>query len=72
MPHFWPFPLSEQLAVDTPPEERTAIFEEAWRVGGLQFRSSFFDLMHQDFATLKADHIESEPDPDVRAEWTVG
>jgi cation diffusion facilitator CzcD-associated flavoprotein CzcO len=40
-----PFPISERLALATPPEERDAIYEAAWEKGGLQFRAAFQDLM---------------------------
>ena len=53
-PNGMPFPLSERLAVDTAPDEREAIFERAWQVGGLQFRSSFFDLMVDEDANATA------------------
>jgi cation diffusion facilitator CzcD-associated flavoprotein CzcO len=49
-----PFPLSERLAVETDPDERKEIFEEAWRIGGLQFRSAFFDLMVDEEANATA------------------
>jgi cation diffusion facilitator CzcD-associated flavoprotein CzcO len=53
-PNGMPFPLSERLAVETDPAQRTAIFEQAWAVGGLQFRSSFFDLMADEEANATA------------------
>ena len=40
-----PFSISERLALATPPEERHALYEEAWEKGGLQFRATFEDLM---------------------------
>ncbi len=40
-----PFTISERLALNTPPEERQALYEAAWGMGGLQFRAVFQDLM---------------------------
>ena len=39
------FQIEERLAVETPPEEREAIYEAAWERGGLQFRAAFKDMM---------------------------
>ncbi|MGX4770225.1 flavin-containing monooxygenase [Bradyrhizobium guangdongense] len=39
------FKVAERKAVDTPPEERERIYEEAWERGGLQFRASFEDML---------------------------
>ena len=39
------FRIEERLAVETPPEEREAIYEAAWESGGLQFRAAFQDMM---------------------------
>jgi cation diffusion facilitator CzcD-associated flavoprotein CzcO len=39
------FRIEERLAVETPPEEREAIYEAAWERGGLQFRAVFKDMM---------------------------
>ena len=39
------FFISERLALETPPEERQALYEAAWQTGGLQFRATFQDLM---------------------------
>jgi cation diffusion facilitator CzcD-associated flavoprotein CzcO len=39
------FRIEERLAVETPPEEREAIYEAAWERGGLQFRASFKDML---------------------------
>src|SRR5580692_10045407 len=39
------FRIDERLAVETPPEEREAIYEAAWERGGLQFRAAFKDMM---------------------------
>ncbi|MCL2429580.1 MAG: cyclohexanone monooxygenase, partial [Alphaproteobacteria bacterium] len=38
------FKVEERKAVETPPEEREAIYEAAWEQGGLQFRASFQDM----------------------------
>jgi cation diffusion facilitator CzcD-associated flavoprotein CzcO len=40
-----PFHISERIALETPPEERDALYEAAWQKGGLQFRATFEDLM---------------------------
>ena len=40
-----PFRIEERMALETPPEEREAIYEKAWERGGLQFRASFKDMM---------------------------
>ncbi|NQW10499.1 MAG: NAD(P)/FAD-dependent oxidoreductase [Alphaproteobacteria bacterium] len=40
-----PFGISERLALDTTPEQRQALYEAAWETGGLQFRSTFQDLL---------------------------
>jgi cation diffusion facilitator CzcD-associated flavoprotein CzcO len=39
------FRIEERLAVETPPEEREAIYEAAWERGGLQFRATFKDML---------------------------
>jgi cation diffusion facilitator CzcD-associated flavoprotein CzcO len=39
------FRIEERLAVETPPQEREAIYEGAWERGGLQFRAAFKDMM---------------------------
>jgi cation diffusion facilitator CzcD-associated flavoprotein CzcO len=39
------FRIEERLAVETPPDEREAIYEAAWERGGLQFRATFKDMM---------------------------
>ncbi|MGD0108764.1 MAG: NAD(P)/FAD-dependent oxidoreductase [Rhodopila sp.] len=39
------FRIEERLAVETPPEEREAIYEAAWERGGLQFRAAFKDML---------------------------
>jgi cation diffusion facilitator CzcD-associated flavoprotein CzcO len=40
-----PFRILDRSAFDVTPEEREAIYEEAWRKGGLQFRAAFRDLL---------------------------
>jgi cation diffusion facilitator CzcD-associated flavoprotein CzcO len=40
-----PFRILERSAFDVTPDERQAIYEEAWRKGGLQFRAAFRDLL---------------------------
>ena len=39
------FRIHDRSAFDVTPEEREAIYEEAWRKGGLQFRASFRDIL---------------------------
>ncbi len=39
------FKVEDRKAVETPPEEREAIYEAAWERGGLQFRASFQDML---------------------------
>jgi cation diffusion facilitator CzcD-associated flavoprotein CzcO len=39
------FRIEERLAVETPPEQREAIYDAAWERGGLQFRAAFKDMM---------------------------
>ena len=40
-----PFFNSDRLALETPEEDRQALYEIAWRRGGLQFRATFQDVM---------------------------
>ena len=44
-PNGHPFFNSDRLTFDTPPEERQALYEAAWETGGLQFRTTFQDMM---------------------------
>ena len=44
-PNGQPFKNADRLALETPPEERQSLYEAAWEAGGLQFRSTFQDLM---------------------------
>ena len=44
-PNGQPFRNADRLAVETPPEERQSLYEAAWEKGGLQFRSTFQDLL---------------------------
>ena len=44
-PNGHPFVISPRLALETPPDERQAIYEAAWEKGGLQFRATFHDLL---------------------------
>ena len=50
--HGWA--IRDQRAVDTPPEERAAIYDQAWTVGGLKFRASFSDLLNDPEANATA------------------
>src|SRR6185436_8956880 len=40
-----PWFISDRLALQTPPEERQALYEAAWETGGLRFRAAFRDLV---------------------------
>ena len=40
-----PWLVAERLALETPPQERQAIYERAWEEGGLRFRATFHDLL---------------------------
>jgi cation diffusion facilitator CzcD-associated flavoprotein CzcO len=68
-----PFLISERKAVDTPPEERQALYEKAWEVGGLRFRAVFEDLLVDKAANdtaaafLKAKIREIVKDPETAA-----
>jgi cation diffusion facilitator CzcD-associated flavoprotein CzcO len=63
------FRIEERLAVETPPEQREAIYEAAWERGGLQFRAAFKDMMVDkaandtaaDFVKRKSRSIVKDP-----------
>ena len=40
-----PFPIADRSALETSAEERQAVYEAAWKTGGLQFRATFRDLL---------------------------
>ncbi|MFO1318625.1 MAG: NAD(P)/FAD-dependent oxidoreductase [Burkholderiales bacterium] len=40
-----PFPIEDRSVFDVTPDERQAIYEAAWKKGGLQFRATFRDLL---------------------------
>ncbi|MEZ5740062.1 MAG: NAD(P)/FAD-dependent oxidoreductase [Burkholderiaceae bacterium] len=40
-----PFLIEDRSALETPPEQRQALYEQAWERGGLRFRSIFRDLL---------------------------
>jgi cation diffusion facilitator CzcD-associated flavoprotein CzcO len=40
-----PFAIADRSALETPPEERQAVYEAAWETGGLRFRAAFRDLL---------------------------
>jgi cation diffusion facilitator CzcD-associated flavoprotein CzcO len=40
-----PWLITDRSALETPPEERQALYEAAWETGGLRFRASFRDLL---------------------------
>ena len=44
-PNGHPFVICDRRAHDVTPEERQAIYEAAWKKGGLQFRAAFRDLL---------------------------
>src|SRR5262249_35927875 len=39
------FRISDRNALEASPEERQAVYEEAWAAGGLQFRATYRDLL---------------------------
>lgn len=41
------FPFNMKSALEAPPEERTQIYEEAWKRGGLPFLGAFGDLLFE-------------------------
>ncbi len=56
-----PFVISDRLALETPPEERQALYEAAWEKGGLQFRATFQDLLvSQDANDTAAEFIKGK------------
>ena len=40
-----PWPIAERSALETSAEERQALYEKAWEIGGLRFRATFRDLV---------------------------
>jgi cation diffusion facilitator CzcD-associated flavoprotein CzcO len=40
-----PWLIDERSALNTPPQERQALYEAAWETGGLRFRAAFRDLL---------------------------
>jgi cation diffusion facilitator CzcD-associated flavoprotein CzcO len=40
-----PWLIDDRSALKTPPQERQALYEAAWRTGGLRFRAAFRDLL---------------------------
>jgi cyclohexanone monooxygenase len=50
------FDYSDQLALETPPEEREREFERRWQRGGLSFLGAYMDLMTKE----EANHIVAE------------
>lgn len=52
---------SDRQALQTPHQERTAIYERAWETGGLRFRANFSDLLSNlDANTTAADFIRNK------------
>jgi len=43
-PNGHPFVASDRSALDSTPEERAAVFEAAWAIGGLRFRTAYRDI----------------------------
>ena len=72
-----PFFISERKAVETPPDERERLLEEAWQVGGMQFRAVFGDMMLDKSANqIVADFVtrkirEAVKDPETAAKLTA-
>ncbi len=44
-PNGHPFRIADRNVADVSPEERLAIYEKAWEIGGLRFRAAFRDLL---------------------------
>ncbi len=44
-PNGHPFRISEKNAFDVTPDERQAIYEKSWEIGGLRFRAAFQDIL---------------------------
>ena len=40
-----PWLIEDRAALETPPDERQALYEKAWEIGGLRFRAMFRDLL---------------------------
>ena len=65
-----PFWIDDRKAVETPAEERERLLEDAWQVGGMQFRAVFKDLMLDvnankivaDFVTRKIREVVKDPE----------
>jgi len=72
-PNGHPFAISERPALSVPPEERQAIYEQAWETGGLRFRAAFRDLLVDKAANdtaaefIKAKIREVVKDPETAA-----
>ena len=49
-----PFTVEDRSVFDVSPEEREAIFEQAWAKGGLQFRANFRDILTSEEANAAA------------------
>jgi len=64
-----PFYIEDRSALETPPQERQAIYEAAWEVGSLRFRAAFRDLLTDkaandtaaDFIRAKIREIVKDP-----------
>jgi cation diffusion facilitator CzcD-associated flavoprotein CzcO len=71
-----PFFIDDRKAVDTPADERERLLEAAWKVGGMQFRAVFKDLMLDvDANKIVADFVtrkirETVKDPETAAKLT--
>ena len=60
-PNGHPFRIAPRKVRDVTPEEREAIYEKAWEVGGLRFRASFQDLLFDKAANdTAADFIKNK------------
>jgi cation diffusion facilitator CzcD-associated flavoprotein CzcO len=71
-----PFDVSERSALDVSPEEREAIYEAAWKRGGLRFRAAFRDLLLDKAANetasefIRAKIRSIVEDPEIAAKLT--
>jgi cation diffusion facilitator CzcD-associated flavoprotein CzcO len=65
-----PFVISDRPALSVPDDERQAVYEAAWKRGGLRFRASFADLLANkeanetasDFIRAKIREIVKDPE----------
>ncbi len=69
-----PFWIDDRKAVETPAEEANRLLEDAWAIGGMQFRAVFKDLMLDvnankvvaDFVTRKIREVVKDPETSAK------